>query len=162
MWAMPFQLCVVQHGWVFLRHSTAGALDAQVSSLHWVHGWCGLLWQLPPLVEMLLCCKSALCAILVVLPHLKTFRIIPVHFGTLQNVVRGSVCYFVNKTRHLLVKLEKTGSTWTNCFFDPIWQLRGFWQDRNGRKHIAQLYRPRVSYVLSHQIVKSFHFHDVR
>ena len=42
--------------------------------------------------------------------------------------------------------------------FDPVWQLRGFWQDRNERKHLAQLYRPRVCYVLSHRIVKSLTF----
>ena len=46
--------------------------------------------------------------------------------------------------------------------FDPMWQLKEFWQDRNERKHIAQLSGPRVSYVLSHQIVKSFHFQDFR
>ena len=45
-------------------------------------------------------------------------------------------------------------------FVDPIWQLRGLWQDRNERKHLAQLYRPQVSYVLSHQIAKSFQIHD--
>ena len=42
--------------------------------------------------------------------------------------------------------------------FHPIWQLREFWQDRNERKHIAHLYRPQVSYFLSHQIVKSLTF----
>jgi len=50
----------------------------------------------------------------------------------------------------------------TKYFFDPKLQLREFWQDRNERKNGAQFYRPRVSYVLFHQIVKSFHFHDLR
>ena len=47
-------------------------------------------------------------------------------------------------------------------FLGPILQLRGFWQDRSERKNGAHLYGPRVSYVLSHQIVKALHFHDFR
>ena len=62
-------------------------------------------------------------------------------------------------------KKEKTGfkepdfkEDCKNWIFDPMWQLRGFWQDRNERKHLAHLYRPRVSYFLSHQIVESLIF----
>jgi len=40
--------------------------------------------------------------------------------------------------------------------FDPMWQLKEFWQDRNERKHIVQLCGPRVSYFLSHRIVTFF------
>ena len=57
--------------------------------------------------------------------------------------------------RHLLVNLEKTGFSWNTWFVDPIWQLRGFWRDRNERKNGAQLYGPRVSNFLSHRIVNS-------
>ena len=37
----------------------------------------------------------------------------------------------------------------------PMWQLRGFWQDRNKRGNGAQLYGPRVCCFLSHRIIKS-------
>ena len=37
-----------------------------------------------------------------------------------------------------------------------VLQLRGIWQDRNERKHILRLYRPRVSNFLSHRIVIFF------
>ena len=43
-----------------------------------------------------------------------------------------------------------------------IWQLRTFWQDRNERKHILHPSGTRVPFVLSHQIVQSFHFHVFR
>ena len=40
----------------------------------------------------------------------------------------------------------------------PMWQLKGFWQDRSVRENGAQLYGPRVSNFLSHRIVKSLTF----
>ena len=40
----------------------------------------------------------------------------------------------------------------------PMLQLRGFWQDRNERKNGAQLVGARVSFFLSHRIVKSLTF----
>ena len=55
----------------------------------------------------------------------------------------------------LISEPGKSRGTWKTWFFDPTWQLRGFWQDRNDRKHILHLYRPRVPYFLSHKIVKS-------
>ena len=39
--------------------------------------------------------------------------------------------------------------------FCPIWGFRGFWYDRNERKHIQRRHRPRVSNFLSHRIVES-------
>jgi len=64
----------------------------------------------------------------------------------------------LTNTRHLLVNLEKTGFAWKTLFFDIIWQLRGFWEDRGVRENGAQLYGPRVSNCLSHRIVKSLTF----
>jgi hypothetical protein len=62
----------------------------------------------------------------------------------------------INSTR-----LGKTGFSWKTWFFDPILQLRGFWQDRSVRKNGAQLYGPWVSNFLSHRIVKSLTFRIV-
>jgi hypothetical protein len=52
----------------------------------------------------------------------------------------------------------KTRFSWKTGFVNPMWQLRGFWQDRSERKNGAQLYGPRVSNFLSHRIVKSLMF----
>ena len=52
-------------------------------------------------------------------------------------------------------RFKKLGFHGTLYFVDPIWQLIRFWQDRNERKHILHLCRPRVSNFLSHRIVKS-------
>jgi len=57
--------------------------------------------------------------------------------------------------------LENRG-TCTSGLFDTILQLMEFLQDRIERKRFAQLYKPRASYVLSHQIAKSFQNHDLR
>ena len=54
--------------------------------------------------------------------------------------------------------VSEPGKNWVfmkTGFVDPIWQLRGFWQDRSVRENGAQLWGPRVSNFLSHRIVKS-------
>ena len=93
-----------------------------------------------------------------------------IYFTTKQNIVNNNLKQKTGNleihctrgdlswTRHLLVNLEKTGFSWKTGFFGPIWQLRGFWQDRSVRKNGAQLYGPRVSSFLSHRIVKSLTF----
>ena len=54
-------------------------------------------------------------------------------------------------------KTEKPNVRPKNTFCH-IWRFRGFWRDRNERKHILRRNSPRVSNFLSHRIVESLRF----
>ena len=57
-----------------------------------------------------------------------------------------------------LGKFGKPKKLSKNIFVCPILQFRGFWYDRNGRKHILRRNRPRISNLPSHRIVESLNF----